>query len=752
MSKRFVHPTFFSSWCLVLLIWQLSASAIAHSQPHFDLTEKNVLILHSLEGNAPIFLGTDKGLAKTLQSGGIPSRNQFFESLDLRRNPGPEHRKLLVEQMRIRYSHRKLDMIITMYPEALEFVLKDCRDVLSHAPILAMHLVPGFELPKTDRLIIGHAGKMDSLGSLEIALRLVPGAKRVYFVSGAHEVDRRIEDQARSISKKWEGQLEFISLSHMPFEKMLATVSSIPPGSILLALGFSRDVSGKNLTTQEVAQRLSEVSPAPIFGILDYTLGYGIAGGSLINFEHIGAKAGELVLDILGGAKGPDNIPASLEVPPVPMFDWRQLRRWKLSVEALPKGSIVINREVKLWDFKYYIIGGLVFSLVETALIVFLIAQRRRKKAAEEKYRNIFESSLEGIFETSPQGQVLTANPAIAKMLGYDSPDDFTSSIRDAANQLWVKPDARADYVRLIEEQNAVFRHECQIWCKNRTKIWVSLSAKRVSGPDGKTLSYSGFVEDITERKRAEEEIAGARAELLRVERSTRLNQLTASLAHELNQPLAAILNNAQAALNFLKADKVDLNEFREILQDIISDDQRAGNVIRSLRSMMKREVGEKKPIILNDIVTDVIQIFHSEAIFRNLRMETELGRSSLLVLADKTQLQQVVLNLVINAAEAMLPNPPERRKIILRTERKGPDIWVTVRDVGPGIDRETLERIFQPFFTTKGTGFGMGLAVCSSIIKDHGGRIWAENNPDDGATFFIELPAYERGRVPSGK
>lgn len=248
-------------------------------------------------------------------------------------------------------------------------------------------------------------------------------------------------------------------------------------------------------------------------------------------------------------------------------------------------------------------------------------------------------------------------------------------------------------------------------------------------------------------RKQAETEVARARAELLHVERSSRLSELTASLAHELNQPLTAILSNAQAALRFLNSDKPDLNEFREIMRDIISDDQRAGNVIRSLRSMMKREEGEKGPTILNGILNDVIQIFHSEAIVRNVSIETEWDGSLPPVIGEKAQLQQVVLNIIMNGAEAMSRNPPEQRKLILRTQRKDHSIRVTVRDFGPGIDKENLERVFEPFFTTKGTGLGMGLAVCNSIIKDHRGRIWAENNPDGGATFFIELPIYESGK-----
>ena len=258
---------------------------------------------------------------------------------------------------------------------------------------------------------------------------------------------------------------------------------------------------------------------------------------------------------------------------------------------------------------------------------------------------------------------------------------------------------------------------------------------------DGTVFGISVFGRDITERKQAEAEVNRARTQLLRVERSLRLNEMTASLAHELNQPLAAILSNAQAALRFLKSDKPDLNEFQEILRDIISDDQRAGNVIRSLRSMMKREEVDKSPIILNNVLDDVIEIFHTESIFRNVAVETELDGSLPPVLGDKVQLQQVVLNLIVNAADAMSHNPPEHRQIILRTGVKDDRIRVTVRDFGPGIDKMNLEHIFEPFFTTKRTGLGIGLAVCHTIVEVHGGRIWAENNPDGGASFFIELP-----------
>jgi C4-dicarboxylate-specific signal transduction histidine kinase len=246
----------------------------------------------------------------------------------------------------------------------------------------------------------------------------------------------------------------------------------------------------------------------------------------------------------------------------------------------------------------------------------------------------------------------------------------------------------------------------------------------------------------------AEAELARTRSELLRVERLSHLGELTASLAHELNQPLAAILSSTQAALRFLQSATPDLNLFRTILQNIIEDDKRAASVIRSLRSMVKREERERVPLNMITVLDDVLNLFHSEAIVRNVTIERDFDRSLLPVLADKIQLEQVLLNLIMNAAEAMSESPHEheKRKIILRTQVTDHSIRVGVRDFGPGIDPAKLDDIWQPFFTTKSTGMGMGLSVSRSIIEAHGGRISAENDPDGGAIFFIEIPIYKSG------
>jgi C4-dicarboxylate-specific signal transduction histidine kinase len=192
--------------------------------------------------------------------------------------------------------------------------------------------------------------------------------------------------------------------------------------------------------------------------------------------------------------------------------------------------------------------------------------------------------------------------------------------------------------------------------------------------------------------------------------------------------------------LRFLASGKNDPDLFREILQNIVRDDKRAADVIRGLRSMVKKGEPRKDPVKVNDLLDDVIVVIQSELIARDIMIETRFDKTLPSVTVDKTQIQQVLLNLIMNAADAMAQIPHERRRVILRTGKSAGFVHVAVRDAGPGITAEDAGRIFEPFYSTKSDGLGMGLTICRSIIMDHGGRIWAENNPEGGATFSFSL------------
>jgi PAS domain S-box-containing protein len=704
------------------------------------LEAKRILLLHSFEGNAPIFLETDNGLSGRLLSGGISGQNMFFESLDLRRNPGPEHRKLLVEQMRMRYGHRKLDLIITMYPEALEFALKDCGDLLPGIPIIALYLPQRIDVPGKNRRITAHFPTLDIIGTLEIALKLVPGAKRLYVVSGAHEVDKRVEDQARRDLKKWEPPIEVLYFSHMPLADILTSISSAPPDSIILLLGFSSDVAGNNQTSPEVARQLSRVSKAPVFGILDVALGNGIAGGSLLSFKIVGDQAGERALEVLGGAKNPETTPDVLVVPSLPMFDWRQLKRWNLSESALPEGSRIINREFTLWDLKYYIIAALVFLLAQSLLILMLLAQKRRRKSAEGSLRQktdeldrFFSVTLDLLCIANTEGYFLRLNPAWEKVLGYSRKELM-------ANRFWsfVHPDDLAgtqEAVSKLASQRELIHFANRYRCKDGTYRLLEWTA----APAGE-LIYAA-ARDITERMEAEVEDRQRRDELAHLARISTMGELAGALAHEINQPLSAIMSNAQAAKRYLEAPNPDMGEVKEILRDIVKEDARAGEVINRLRTLLKKSKTELEPLDLNSVFQETIGLLHSDAVIRDVKVTTELDPWISCVRGDRVQLQQVALNLILNAFEAMNEQSRGEKRVLIRTWQKGAEVLAAVADSGGGLPAEETEKIFKPFYTTKPQGLGMGLSISRSIINRHQGRIWVENNPDRGATFFMSLP-----------
>jgi two-component system sensor kinase FixL len=229
------------------------------------------------------------------------------------------------------------------------------------------------------------------------------------------------------------------------------------------------------------------------------------------------------------------------------------------------------------------------------------------------------------------------------------------------------------------------------------------------------------------------------------VGRVASMGELTASIAHELNQPLTAILSNAQVAQRLIGRGTADPEELKEILADIVADDRRAGDVIRQLRAFVRKDETQRVPLDINGIVQDVVSLVRSDAIARNVSVAVGLSPEVPAVVADRIQLQQVVLNLVMNGLEAM--REAANRDLLVTTGIDGEGaVSVTVIDHGEGIAEHDLRRIFEPFYTTKPQGLGMGLAIARSLVESHGGRLWADNHKDGGATFAFTIPASGTG------
>ena len=271
---------------------------------------------------------------------------------------------------------------------------------------------------------------------------------------------------------------------------------------------------------------------------------------------------------------------------------------------------------------------------------------------------------------------------------------------------------------------------------------WVTRLGRIEFDADGKPLRERGILMDISKRKHAELEAARQRHDLAHLARVTTLGELSSSLAHELTHPLTSILSNAQAAQRFLDGDDVDLKEVSEILNDIVTEDERAGEVIHRLRSLLKKGEPQKYcDVNLNEVVQDVLKLVRNDLINQNVTAETDLAQNLPSIIGDRVQLQQVLLNLVLNACEAMADCASSERQLFIASKLEKSAVQVSVTDRGGGIPEKKIEQVFERFFTTKKEGMGLGLSICRSIIDAHEGKIWATNNADCGATFYFSVP-----------
>ncbi len=278
---------------------------------------------------------------------------------------------------------------------------------------------------------------------------------------------------------------------------------------------------------------------------------------------------------------------------------------------------------------------------------------------------------------------------------------------------------------------------------------YVKVNALVIRDTVGKPMRMIGLHRDMTERKHDEEKIRQQREELSHISRLATVGEFAASIAHEIHQPLTAILNNAQAAKRFLSSPVPDIAEVHDALADIINDDEHAAQVIHNLRTFLKRQKVNKTSLKINDIIVEVVALLHSETVGRNVNVDLDLSPALPLVFGSSTDLQQVLMNLILNACDAMLSVDSQRRRLSIRTfYDETNSIQVTVRDSGIGLDDKAEEHIFEPFYTTKTEGLGMGLSISKTILLAYGGKLWAENNPEGGATFYFTLPSQDKAET----
>jgi PAS domain S-box-containing protein len=358
------------------------------------------------------------------------------------------------------------------------------------------------------------------------------------------------------------------------------------------------------------------------------------------------------------------------------------------------------------------------------------------------------DANVVGICLWDLNGQVLEANDAFLSMLQYNREDVVSGRLRwtDLTPAEWRERDEHA--VATLRSTGTFQAFEKEYFRKDgsRTPVLIGGALFEESGNEG-----VAFVLDLTERKRAEEEHERLRqleSDLAHVNRLSVMGELAASLAHEVLHPIATARNNARAGMRFLEMSPPNLDQARDALGCVVRDADRAGDIVGRMRDHIKKVPPRRQPFDLNEAVSEVIVMVRSAIAKNRIVVSIHLMGGPVPVQGDRVQLQQVIMNLILNAIEAMSSDEKGARELSIRIEQGQADggVLIEVRDSGPGIDPGDLEQVFEPFYTTKASGIGMGLSICRSIIDAHRGRLWANANEPRGAVFRFTLPAAQGG------
>ena len=362
-------------------------------------------------------------------------------------------------------------------------------------------------------------------------------------------------------------------------------------------------------------------------------------------------------------------------------------------------------------------------------------------RASEERWRSMFEASAVGITLMDQQNHFAAANEAFQKMVGYTEQELLSLGPVDITHE-----DDRQATREMIQDVQSGKRQDYQAEKRYRRKdgkvIWVRVSTARALDPNSPLPGIPTLVEDITERKRAEMAWHDAREALSRATRLTVMGELSASIAHEINQPLSAIITNGRACERFLDFSPPDLDEVKDAVGEIVRDGKRASEVLSRIRAMSRNSAPERGPVDVNLAIAEVLALTRDELHRHRISVMTELHSNLPVTMADRVQLQQVVLNLVMNGIDAMRAVTDRPRNLTVRSQLSDQgNIVVNVADSGVGLDPRNRDRIFDSFFTTKPEGMGMGLAISNTIIQAHHGQLWAESGTPFGAIFGFTLP-----------
>jgi len=716
---------------------------------------RRVLLLYPFDNAQPATVNAGAAVRKRLLDRMSLSQIDISaDFLDLARFASEADELRVAQFLAEKHSRLPPDIIMPLNSEALRFATKYRGIIAPNVPIVFCCVTPdraiAADRPKE---VTGVYSQFDVGKTIALAQQLQPKARNLVIISGSSEIDRRWLAVLRKEIEPYETRFNTEYWIGVPYKSLLERASHLARETIVVFVTDYDDSTGKLLFPAQVVEALAQAASAPVYGPSDTYLGRGVVGGYMDSFELMGASAADLALEILGG-RNPASIDPQVSANRKFLVDARQMARWQLSEKNLPQDTVVSFKRPTLWEEHRDLVLATIFvillqAIMITALLVQMFARRRAEnslKESEERWRSVFEMSTVGVALTDHNFRFQATNAAFQAMLGRT--DDELRSL----SPLEICADEEREPLKLLYEQvrkgtQQSYETVQQYRHASGTPVWVHAYVSRMQSKEAKSPLFLATTIDITDRKRAEAASRDALSELARVARLTTMGEMTATIAHEINQPLGAIVNNGSAGLRWLASTTPDFEEARACFKRIVNDGHRASQVISGIRAMLEKGSDAKELLDINKLVREVLMFAHGEIENQNIVVRTELKENLSKVLVNRIQLQQVVLNLVMNGIDAMATLGSRARVLKLRSGQNGSSsVTLTVEDVGTGIDKSIIGRIFEAFFTTKTHGMGMGLSICRSIVVAHGGELLATPGELYGSIFQLELPIYQPG------
>lgn len=720
--------------------------SIASPTRGVESPQPRVLVIYSHDRLLPANIKYEEGMREGLEPVGEQARVAFFgEFLDSIRFPGEAREAMMARYLAARYEALPPHVVVALGPQALDFILKNRQSLFRDVPLV----FGGIDHATLGRSagLPGIAGlPMDlSVGpTIDALLHLRPDTRELVVVSGDSAFDRDWHRIAAPQCARFADRLEITPWNALPFAELKQRLATLPPDAAVLYLTYLRCPDGATMTAAEAATEIAAAAPVPVVGPYATYLGTGVLGGCATPFEDEGRALGQVVRRILSGTPV-DEIGTLPPTRPRLMFDARQLDRWKIPSARLPAGGELLFHEPSLWEaHRTEVLAGSTVLALQTFLIAGLLTTRTRRRRAEKELR-LSEERFSGVFRGSPtaisivrrsDGRLIDVNPGWESLFELPREAALGRSPVDLGLIASREPDER--YRQFLDAGLSIRSLEQEVRSPAGTRRWIRMSTEPITL--GGEPCLIAMASDITEQR----EVESARQSLAHATRLASLGELTASIAHEVNQPLGAILSNAEAAEMLLDSPDPPLGEIRQILADIRRDDLLASEVIKQVRALVgNNHQATLLPLDLHGLLANVLRLTGHEARSRGATLVEDLAPDLPPAFGDRVQIEQLLVNLLLNAMDSMKDVALARRTITVRTRSLGDTaVELAVEDSGHGIPPDQIDRIFDSFYTTKAEGMGLGLALSRSIAEAHGGRLTAANLPAGGAVFRLVLPA----------